>query len=245
MNELNPKAVIFDLGSTLIEYEAVSWDELSRLCALEARQWLVDEGYVVPEEAEFHEKFELAKAPLRQKAYESQVEWCVPQAAEALFTELKLEYSEELGARFFEEFYRPVDRLLYVYDDTVATLERIRKAYPAVGLISNTVFPEEVHLKELKRFGLLHFFDFTIFSSTFGWRKPHPDIFAKAANLAGFAPAECVYVGDRYMEDIEGPHSVGMPGVLRMKAGREYPSEMPLATRRITTLSELDRFLDF
>lgn len=245
MNDLNPKAVIFDLGSTLIEYEVVSWDELSKLCALEARQWLVDEGYVVPAEADFCEKFELAKAPLRQKAYESWAEWTVPDAAQLLFQELSIEHTEELGARFFEEFYRPVDRLLFVYDDTVSTLERIRRAFPVVGLISNTVFPEEVHLGELKRFGLRRFFDFTIFSSTFGWRKPHPDIFAKAANLAGYAPGECVYIGDRYMEDIEGPHGVGMPGILRMKAGREYPDEMPLATRRISTLSELCKYLDF
>lgn len=245
MTELNPKAVIFDLGSTLIEYEAVSWDELSKMCALEARQWLVDEGYAVPDELSFHEKFESAKAPLRQKAYESWVEWTVPMAAEALFRELEIEYSEDLGARFFEEFYRPVDRLLYVYDDTELTLERIRRSYPKVGLISNTVFPEEVHLRELRRFGIEKYFDFTIFSSTFGWRKPHPDIFAKAANLAGFAPGECVYVGDRYAEDIEGPNGVGMPAILRMKEGREYPEAMPLATRRISTLAELSRYLDF
>lgn len=245
MDDLKPKAVIFDLGSTLIEYEAVSWDELSRTCALAGRQWLIDEGYVVPDEEEFHNSFERAKAPLRQQAYESRVEWTVPQAAQALFTELKIDYREDLGIRFFEEFYRPVDRLLYVYDDTVETLERIRQTFPVVGLISNTVFPEEVHLKELKRFGLAHVFDFTIFSSSFGWRKPHPDIFAKAANLAGYGPSECVYVGDRYMEDIEGPHGVGMPAILRVKEGREYPEQMPLATRRIETLSELSEYLNF
>jgi len=245
VDDLRPKAVLFDLGSTLIEYEAVSWDELSRLCALEAREWLVDEGYAVPEEEEFHVSFERAKAPLRQRAWETLTEWTVPEAARALCAQLEIPYSDELAARFFEEFYRPVDRLLYAYDDAVATLERIRAAVPAVGLISNTVFPEDVHLRELRRFGLSRFFDFTIFSSTFGKRKPHPDIFVQAANQAGYGPAECVYIGDRYVEDIEGPHGVGMPAILKMKAGREYPAEMPLARRRIGALAELADHLRF
>jgi hypothetical protein len=36
-----------------------------------------------------------------------------------------------------------------------------------------------------------------------------------------------------------------MPAILRMKEGREYPEDMPLATRRIRTLSELAEHLDF
>ena len=57
--------------------------------------------------------------------------------------------------------------------------------------------------------------------------------------LAGFAPSECLYVGDRYLEDIQGPESVGMSAILKIKPGREYPAEMPETVRRIDTLSEL------
>lgn len=81
--------------------------------------------------------------------------------------------------------------------------------------------------------------DFTVFSSTLGVRKPHSDIFYKAVNLAGQAPSDCLYVGDRYMEDVEGPKELGMSAVLKVKPGREYPDEMPLADRRIDNLSEL------
>ena len=245
MERLKPKAVIFDLGSTLIEYEAVSWDELSKLCALAAREWLLKQGHRLPDEGEFHERFEAAKKPLREKAWESWVEWTVPQATEALFGELEIELTDGVVDRFFDAFYKPVDKLLYIYDDTLEVLQRLRNAYPTIGLISNTVFPESVHNKELTRFGIEPFLDFRIFSSTFGLRKPHPDIFTAAANRAGYAPEECVYIGDRYLEDIEGPSNVGMPAILRVKADREYPEEMPLATRRITTLSELDDHLAF
>ena len=245
MTRLTPKAIIFDLGSTLIEYEAVSWDELSKTCALAGRKLLIKEKHPVPDEAKFHEAFEAAKAPFREEASRSWIEWTVPQVAKKFFARLEIEADDGLTDRFFEAFYKPVDDLLYVYDDTVETLRTLRQTVPVLGLISNTVFPEEAHLRELKRFGIKPYLDFTLFSSTFGLRKPHPEIFAKAANLAGCAPKECLYVGDRYMEDIEGPAKIGMPAVLRMKEGREYPDEMPLATRRVDTLSELTEYLAF
>jgi len=108
-----------------------------------------------------------------------------------------------------------------------------------MGLVSNTVFPERAHKGELRRFGIAPYLNFTIFSSSFGFRKPHPDIFYHAVNLAGFAPCECVYVGDRYAEDISGPRRIGMEAILRRKSGREYPAAMPDLDRQIASLSEL------
>ena len=96
----------------------------------------------------------------------------------------------------------------------------------------------------MKKFGINSFLDFKIFSSTFGLRKPHADIFYHAANMAGYAPAECVYIGDRYKEDIVGPKNIGMAAILKVKKDREYPGDMPLATRRIDSLSELANHLD-
>jgi putative hydrolase of the HAD superfamily len=126
-----------------------------------------------------------------------------------------------------------------VYDDTVETLEKLKHRYPEMGLISNTIFPGWVHERELKQFGIAPFLNFTVYSSSFGLRKPHPDIFRKAANLAGHAPQECLYVGDRYVEDIVGPRGVGMHAILKVKPDREYPEEMPEVDRRIDNLSEL------
>ncbi len=245
MEKLKPRAVIFDLGSTLIEYEVISWEDLSLKCATASRTFLKKRGFEVPDEQAFFEAFEAAKAPFREKASSTFVEWNVPQVARELLKELKIEEEDGLIDALFKAYYKPVDDHLYVYEDTVPTLEKLRKAIPTLGLISNTVFPEQAHLGELKRFGITPFLDFTIFSSTFGLRKPHPEIFAKAANLAGAAPKECVYIGDRYMEDIEGPTGLGMPAILRQKEGREYPAEMPLATRRISTLAELSEHIDF
>ena len=245
MEKLRPKAVIFDLGSTLIEYEALPWDELSRICVAAGHKMLVKKGFTVPGVEEFNEAFDRIKLTYREKANRDLIEWTVPELVAQLFEEVTLDASDGLVDKFFEAYYAPVAEKLYAFDDTVATLEAIRERFDIVGLISNTIFPESTHLHELDRFEIADFFDFTIFSSTLGVRKPHPDIFHKATNLAGYAPSECVYVGDRYLEDVVGPTKVGMPAILKVKADREYPEDMPEATRRIDTLSELREHIQF
>lgn len=244
MEKLRPQAVIFDLGSTLIEYEAVSWDELNLLCATSARKWLVEQGYAVPDEQVFHARFEEAKTAYRRAASETLEEWNVPMVATPFLEEYGIDTRDGMVDRFFDAYYAPVDRLLFVYPDTIDTLRWIKSRGVRTGLISNTVFPERAHRHELKRFGIEPYLDFTIFSSSFRLRKPHPDIFRHACTLAGCAPEECVYVGDRYVEDITGPNGIGMAAILRAKAGREYPPDMPPDVRRISTLAELADHLD-
>ncbi|MEW6049498.1 MAG: HAD family hydrolase [Candidatus Zixiibacteriota bacterium] len=239
MQKLKPRAIIFDLGSTLIEYEVVSWDQLNQFCSQSARQFLIAEGYLVPDEAEFHAAFESAKSAYRKAASETLVEWDVPTVAAVYLDALQINFPSPRLDEFFDAYYAPVDRLLYIYDDTIAALELLKARFGVIGLISNTVFPERAHRRELRRFGIEPFLNFAIFSSTFGLRKPHPDIFLKAAELAGAEPSECVYVGDRYVEDILGPAAVGMPAILRVKEGREYPADMPESVRKVATLTEL------
>jgi putative hydrolase of the HAD superfamily len=133
---------------------------------------------------------------------------------------------------------------VYAYDDALSILDRVKSRYGTVGLVSNTIFPPRAHLRELDKFKLRSFFDFTIFSSTFGLRKPHPDIFYEASTRAGAAPGECVYIGDRYREDVEGPTRIGMNSILRFHPDREYPEDKLPSLRMVNSLSELDLHLD-
>ncbi len=244
MEKLTPKAVIFDLGSTLIEYEVIPWDELNILCSASARESLISLGFQMPDEDLFIEIFDQVKSGFRKQASEHLIEWSIPEATHKLFEVLNVSNSDNLVATFFEAYYLRVKERLFVYDDTVKTLKQIKDKIGTIGLISNTIFPAEAHLGELERFELIDYFDFKIFSSSFKLRKPHKDIFLKGAELAGCDPTECVYVGDRYYEDIEGPNRVGMPGILKQKEGREYPDKMPLANRIIDNLSELKNHID-
>ncbi|MEW5993659.1 MAG: HAD family hydrolase [Candidatus Zixiibacteriota bacterium] len=243
MEKLNPQAVIFDLGSTLIEYETMPWSEMNVLCARSVQRSMHRQGFDVPDAEEFFKAFERIKDEYRARAAQSLVEWTIVEAAEELLRSWGIDTDEQLLDRFFDAYYAPISEKIYPYDDVLETLQKAKQHLLVIGLISNTVFPERVHWHELRRFGIASFLDFAVFSSTFGLRKPHPDIFLKAANLAGYAPSECVYVGDRYVEDIEGPQGVGMPAILKLWDGRQYPNPLPDTVRTIRSLSELDRHL--
>lgn len=245
MNQLTPKAVIFDLGSTLIDYPSTTWEEVSVDCMAAVRKVLLKTNPNVPDEETFYAAYELIRKKHRAVTAETLVEWTVPQVIGKLLEKLGLDGSEESADKLFDAFYEPVKQYLYVYEDAIEVLARINEQYDAVGLVSNTVFPERIHLEELKRFGLDSLLTFKLFSSTFGLRKPHPDIFYKAANLAGVSPAECVYIGDRYLEDISGPKEVGMPAILRFQEGRDYPEDPFGEVRQIMCLKDLERHFDF
>lgn len=244
MSKLAPKAVIFDLGCTLIEYEVVPWEELNRLCAESAHAFLISRGYHIPDADQFHRDVEEAKAPFRAKAAEKHIEWSVPQVLEPLLRQYGVMTNDHVMDDVFDAYYQPVDRLVYAYPDVVETLQAVRSRVDVIGLISNTVFPERAHRRELERFGIAPFLDFALFSSTYGVRKPHTDIFRHAAAKAGVMPEECVYIGDRWLEDVVGPARVGMPGVLKVQPGRTYPPEAASHPYRIAHLSELRQYLE-
>jgi len=88
-------------------------------------------------------------------------------------------------------------------------------------------------------FGLKSFFEWRIYSSTFGRRKPHPDIFRAGLERIGLPPEETVYVGDRYYEDVQGAQQAGMAAVLKYCALRDYPDPMPNGFPVIHAIGEL------
>ena len=244
MNKLSPQAVIFDLGSTLVDFPVTNWETVSHECSLAGYRHLFESGCKLPSESEFLVGFEKIRAVFRQQATDSHREWTVVEAAQSFLVELGLPTDNGLADKFFDSFYVELEKHLSLYDDTIEVLTRIRSRFPKVGLISNTIFPEKVHHHEFKRFGLKPFFDFTIFSSTFGLRKPHPSIFNEAAKLAGFPAGDCVYIGDRYLEDAQGSSGAGMQSILKVIPERDYPPDIPQSLRKITDLSDLSVHLD-
>ncbi|KAA3634945.1 MAG: HAD family hydrolase [Calditrichaeota bacterium] len=244
MEKLTPKAVIFDLGSTLIDYEKTPWDILAKECMANVAKVLRKQHNNIPEDEKFIDLFESVKSEYRKLAADKYIEWSIPQAVKSLLRKIDIEADEVMISKLFDAYYKPVEKNLEVYNDTFDTLSKVKEAGKTIGLVSNTIFPASAHIGELKRFDLTEFFDFKIFSSTFGVRKPHADIFLAAANRAGVAPSECVYIGDRYLEDVTGPESIGMPAILKKLEKREYPKDMPENIRTISTLSGILDYID-
>jgi putative hydrolase of the HAD superfamily len=236
-SRLHPKGVIFDLGSTLIEYDVMPWPELAALGILEMRRRLSVDHPDLPSEGDFIDLITRIKTEYRLESNATLKEWNMTDVMARVCQELSLPNHEEMHGSLFDAYYAPTDERLYRYDDTPDVLAKLKEQGIAIGLVSNTIFPERTHRGELSRFGISQYFDNLIFSSTFGWKKPDPRIFKAAADGIGLSPQDCVYVGDRYLEDIVGPSLIGMPAILKNKDRVEYPSPLPSDTRMIQTLS--------
>ncbi len=92
--------------------------------------------------------------------------------------------------------------------------------------------------RRLAEFGLLDHAETAVFSVEHGVRKPNPEIYRLALRRMNAEPSEVVFVGDRVREDVRGPQSIGMRGVLTHEFRQEEVGDSaPLAV--ITHLSEI------
>lgn len=84
------------------------------------------------------------------------------------------------------------------------TLEDLSPDYQ-IGLISNTgVILGKVISKVLDEYGILQFFDATIYSDETGLFKPHPKMFEIPLTKLNCSPLNAIHVGDMLETDIKG-----------------------------------------
>jgi len=92
-------------------------------------------------------------------------------------------------------------------------------------VISDAIFsPGWALRKLLDHYDLYDLFDGFVFSDEVGRSKPAPQVFFRAAALAGCSVDEMVHIGDREHNDIQGAHSVGALAVL-VTAARDRGSD--------------------
>ena len=70
--------------------------------------------------------------------------------------------------------------------------------------------------RALRQMGLPDVFAAVATSGDAGYRKPHPLVFASAAEQIGVRPEQTVVVGDDYEKDIVPAASLGMIQVLKL-----------------------------
>ena len=84
------------------------------------------------------------------------------------------------------------------------TLEELAPDYQ-IGLISNTgVTPGKVLSKVLDEYGILQFFEATIYSDETGLFKPHPKMFEIPLKKFNCSPLNAIHIGDMLETDIKG-----------------------------------------
>ena len=237
------KAVLFDLGSTLIEFENHPWDELVSLGISGVYDELQRRGAPLPPYERFHDAFLVRYNDFWSRSFETWKEVSLHDIFDAVFLELGLDKPVSLYPRLVLAHYQPISAQTHLFDDVPPVLAALRERGLKLGIVSNTPWPGHAHLRDLDAHGLTRHFDAFVFSSELGIRKPHARIFKLALQALRVEPREAIYVGDRYVEDIWGPQQIGMKGILREHARRK-PEPGIIPDARITTLHDLLPLID-
>ena len=188
------KAIIFDLGNTLLHFDG-QWPDVlmqsdrSLLAALREQGLDLDTDrflaefrtrlneYYIQRDSEF---IEHTTAYVLQNLLE---EWGhTPLSEDRLISALR-------------EMYAVSQSHWHVEDDAAATLQALRDAGYALGIISNAADDADVQLL-VDKANIRSYFDFVLSSAACGIRKPNPRIFEIAlTNWKHVQPHEAVMVG--------------------------------------------------
>ena len=133
------------------------------------------------------------------------------------------------------------DRSVHLAPDALQTLDGLRVRGLRTAIASNAPFPPEMMHRQVRVVGIGERVDAVVFSSEIGRRKPAPELYLSALERLGTAPAEALYVGDRVLEDFEGPRRLGMRAVLCTALARQSVRD---GVPTIARLAELDQFID-
>jgi putative hydrolase of the HAD superfamily len=204
------RAILFDLGDTLVGYYASSeFPSVLRRCLRECTCALGQTEDPARDEDLF------ARALLLNR---EQSDYAVRPLADRL-RELFGEYEsldEASALALGTAFLKPIFAMARLDPQAVPLLEALRGRGIKTAIVSNTPWgsPADAWRAELERHGLLDAVDATVFCMDVGWRKPHRAPFDRALSLLDVAPADALFVGDDHRWDIVGAQNAGLRPVL-------------------------------
>lgn len=103
-----------------------------------------------------------------------------------------------------------------IFDGSLPLLKELRHRGIKTGVITNG--PSVLQHTKMEQSGLVPYCDIVVVSGDLPFAKPQPEIFSYTAEQLGLDVAQCVYVGDHPVNDIEGALSAGMKAI-RMNWG--------------------------
>jgi HAD superfamily hydrolase (TIGR01549 family) len=237
-----PRAVIFDLGGTLVHWSdwetgadgkwAASYDHL--VTQFGDRKWPGRDAYV-------NAMRDAEREHWRRVDTEH---WSGPPTGlvREAFDRLGVPVSgaELLGA--MDGYAKAIAGWSTVDPDAAPVLKTLRERGYRLGLLSNTWWAADWHNADLVMHGLAGLLDAIVYTSDLPHSKPHRSVFAEVARRLDLMPDECVMIGDRMVDDVSGALEAGMRGVWR-KNQSGFPSAIAVPTAEIERLSELPDLL--
>jgi putative hydrolase of the HAD superfamily len=214
------RAVLFDLGDTLVSYYQPPDFMPTLRRSLDACLQVLGQAPLGSEAWTdlIHQALEL-----NQERADLAV-WPLEERLRMLFGRYA-SLDTELIERLAQAFLQPIFATAQVGHDALPVLLGLKRRGVKTGIVSNTPWgsPGRVWRSELARHELLTAVDAVVFCQDVGWRKPHPTPFRRALELIGVAAKDAAFVGDNPVWDVEGAESAGLLPIL---LGGRHPLHM-------------------
>jgi HAD superfamily hydrolase (TIGR01549 family) len=250
MATLPPKAILFDIGSTLWSSPAevkaglhACYDEgrdalVAALRDVPHRDLLIEavEGYF----AEWEDRWKADSTIVEQRPTTAfvaealtRVGVTAPEDALQKFTDALLETSVHTARAEAEE------------PEMKAALVALQNLGMRLGCVSNAFMGAATLQRIMVEKGLGEHLELIVSSCDLGYRKPHPAIYQAALEAMGVSPEEVIFVGDRLDADVAGPAALGMRTVLTLQYRQEDHTTAPVRPDAVIYhLSELVPFVE-
>jgi len=201
------KAVLFDLGGTLIK--TAEAPEIYRR---------ILEAYGVRTSS--NEILKAHKANEEADVVAGQI-----QLGQEFWTNWNLKVLEKIGIEKDKEFLaKKIDELwweyadLEIYPDVIPTLTQLKAKGVKTGVITNGLKKDYEQI--LEKPNLTSYFDIAVGIDTCNRAKPDPEIFLYALKKLHVRPKETIFIGDSLKYDYEGAKRAGLRPMLIDREGK-------------------------
>jgi HAD superfamily hydrolase (TIGR01662 family) len=239
------QGVIFDLGSTLVEFKG-DWLEVFDHQSADLAAFLIEHGVEVD-----HETFTAHHRQTVTHFYtRGQQDWIEFTAEHTLRQSLaefgQPDVSDDLIKGALAATFAYGETLWQPFIDVYRTLDALKAQGYRLAIVSNARDASNVE-RMIDNARLRPWFDPIVISANVGVRKPNPRIFRVVLEQWRLPPDDVVMVGDMLGADILGAHNAGLRGIwATMQAERganDAHADTIIPEAEIQSLSELPGLL--
>lgn len=226
MKTKNTKGILFDLGNTLVHFDA-PWPDTFEEMSNALLHSLNKGGISIEDKNQFSKDFYqklIIEEPSRGNEYK-QV------SATHNLRDLLNEYGFSglnpiVVKRALREMFKIAEKYWTVENDTIQTLSELKGERYRLAIISNAEDSDNVQMI-ISKAKIGGFFEVIIDSASFGYAKPGSAIFKAALSKMQLMPSTTFMVGDRLDTDILGANKMNIHSVWITRRSRFSGKPIP------------------
>ncbi len=202
------KAVLFDLDSTLYDYEKV------HKTALRAVYKILNKNIKISF-SKFKRLYNVSKREIHRELAGTASSHNRVLYFQRLIEKTHNTVDPDIILRLYRCYWDTLLKNMKPYKGVKDTLKKIKEKGMKIAIVSDLT--THIQLRKIHKLGITQYIDYLITSEEAGSEKPHSIMFLLALNKLDVNPDEAVMVGDNTISDIEGANAVRLDTILLKK----------------------------